>query len=793
MHRSVSPVEVYLDNNATTRVLPQAAQAAQSAMEILYGNPSSTHVTGLRARHILELTRRRAATVLGAERGRIVFTSGATEAIQMAILSALRAVSERRGGKSESGRVLLYAATEHKAVPEALAHWNELLGVADEVKSIPVDRTGALDLDFLREHAPRADMICTMAVNNETGVITDLKAIERVIRAANPDAFWFADCVQAVGKQNLELGRTTIDFAAASGHKLYAPKGIGLLYVREGVPVTPLITGGGQESGARSGTENLPGVAALGAIFGCLLNKQDETFQSTETLYGYRDRLLASLRVAFPSLVVNTPLDSSVPTTINFSVDGISSKELLDLFDASGIRVSSGSACGSAVQGSYVLEAMGLEQWRCDGAIRMSFGPATKPEEIDDACRIIEAAGEALRGSCILVTDDLDPGHGPRQHGLFQLKRGSNCTWIYVNPVNRRCVVIDPIAEVAERVENFVRCQACEVAAVIDTHAHNDRPSCRIELIELLGDRARHAVTSDFLGWPTQGVTKVQLADGTTADAIDLGDGEVLARTEMPGHTEEGLCFLVGPAEDGKLGADAVTYAFPGDTVLIGGLGRTDFKLSVGSLMYDSLHRLNGLIADDTPICPTHDYHNGFVTTLAAEKQGDGVLARVLRKIAPMSREEFVAEMTQMDSQIESPDTELICGLIRVDDQISSMHVDPEELPAFFRQHRDSIVVDVREAHEFRMFQDWAALGFENPPKSVPLTKLTDFIGHVLRERRAGADEEIIFICRSGNRSARAGTVLRRLGVESSWHIQGGIAICTTGLPSRDPSVAQSA
>lgn len=793
MQRSVSPVEVYLDNNATTRVLPQAARAAQSAMEILYGNPSSTHVTGLRARHILELARRRAATVLGAESGRIVFTSGATEAIQMAILSALRAVSKRRGGHTEPGRVLLYAATEHKAVPEALRHWNELLGVADEVKAIPVDSRGALDLDFLREHAPRADMICTMAVNNETGVITDLAAVERVIRTANPDAFWFADCVQAVGKQKLALGRTTIDFAAASGHKLYAPKGIGLLYVREGVPVTPLITGGGQESGARSGTENLPGVAALGAIFGCLLNEEDETFRSADTLHGYRERLLASLRQAFPSLVVNTPLESSVPTTINFSVGGLSSKELLDLFDASGIRVSSGSACGSAVQGSYVLEAMGLDPWRCDGAIRMSFGPATTPQEIDDACRIIEEAGRALRGSCILVTDDIEPAHGSQQHGLFQLKRGSNCTWIYVNAATRRCVVIDPVAEVAERVENFVRCQAVDVVAVIDTHAHNDRPSCRKELIELLGARARSAATPDFLGWPTEGVTKVRLADGTTADAIQLGEGEVLARTDLPGHTEEGLCFLVGAAKDGELAATDVTYAFPGDTVLIGGLGRTDFKVSVGSLMYDSLHRLNGLIEDDTPICPTHDYDNGFLTTLTAEKQGDGVLARVLRKIAPMSREEFVVEMTKMDAQIESPDTELICGLIRVDDHVSSMHVDPEELPAFFRQHRESIVVDVREAHEYRMFRDWGALGFDRPPKSVPLTKLAGFIGGVLRARRAGADEEIIFICRSGNRSARAGTVLRRLGVESSWHIQGGIAICTTGLPSRDPSVVQSA
>ena len=773
--------EIYLDSNATTRVLPCAANAARSAMETLYGNPSSSHITGLRARHILETARQRARAVLGAERGRVVFTSGATEAIQLAVVSALSAAQEakakRRRTDGAAGPLLLFGATEHKAVPEALRHWNRLLRFGAEVLAIPVDREGQLDLEFLREHASRADLVATMAVNNETGVITDLSAVERVLRAENPSASWLVDAVQAVGKQPLDLQTTTVDYASVSGHKLYAPKGVGLLYVRDGAPVTPLIAGGGQESGARSGTENLPGVAALGAIFECLLDPNDDTFQPRDVLEAYRDRIASSLRTAFPGIVFNAPAERTVPTTLNFSVHDLASKELLDLFDAAGIRVSSGSACGSAVRGSYVLDAMGLPEWQSEGAIRLSFGPAAASDKIDAACETIEEAGRALRGTCILATDDLDVVPGDRPRGLFQLRRGSNCTYVYVTPGAEACVVIDPIAAVAERIENLVRCQGCGVAAILDTHGHNDRPSCRDPLADLFASAFTRNDPRDALGWPIPD-GEVRLGDGTDAPFLALPGGEVLAMIECPGHTADSRAYLLGRlSADGALLPDGIRFAFAGDTVLIGGIGRSDFPASVGSALYDSLRRMDRIVSGRTVICPTHDYGTDFATTLATEKRESSLLDRVVDPISPIGRDDFLVEMERLDRSIEDRDGEIVCGLIRpIDDASSSVDVQPEELSAFFAKHRDSLVVDVREPHEYRLFADWESLGLERAPRNVPLTKFCDFVARVLEPESDLADRDVIFVCRSGNRSGRAASVLRRLGVERCWHIAGGIA-----------------
>src|SRR6266571_1819213 len=172
--------EIYLDANATSAVLPAAIAAAEEAMRECFGNPSSSHATGLKAKAMLDATRRRARRLLGVGSGRLTFTSGATEGIQTAVLSALCAIRERRANGEHTGTLLLYGATEHKAVPETLAHWNRLLGTGLELCALPVDGGGRHRLDLLRELAPRAVMVCTMAANNETGVDSDLAAIEAV-------------------------------------------------------------------------------------------------------------------------------------------------------------------------------------------------------------------------------------------------------------------------------------------------------------------------------------------------------------------------------------------------------------------------------------------------------------------------------------------------------------------------------------------------------------------------------------------------------------------------------------
>jgi cysteine sulfinate desulfinase/cysteine desulfurase-like protein/rhodanese-related sulfurtransferase len=473
--------EIYLDSNATTCVLPAAVAAARQAMEQGYGNPSSTHATGLQAKAMMDGVRQRASGLLGVGDGRLMFNSGATEGIQTAVLSALCALRERRDAGKRIGSLLLYGATEHKAVPESLAHWNRLLGLNLEVRKLPVDAQGRHDLQALDALIGEAAMLCTMAANNETGVVSDLSAIAQLLQERGADAYWMVDCVQALGKLKLNLAATRIDYAPFSGHKLYAPKGIGMLYVRAGAPFTPLMMGGGQEAGLRSGTENMAGIAALGAVLAAL--DDGKTFRSHADLAAFREQLVASLERAFPGIVFNMPFDLSLPTTLNFSVPGLSSKELLDLFDAARVRVSSGSACSAAkALPSYVLEAMHVPQWRASSAIRLSFGPLIDAATVAAACARIERCGEALRSSCLLPSA-LAPSP---QDGIIQLSVDGQCTWLLSDAASASCVVIDPAAALVPRLAAFIRCQHLALRAIVHTTAPADHGAARLALLQEL-------------------------------------------------------------------------------------------------------------------------------------------------------------------------------------------------------------------------------------------------------------------------------------------------------------------
>ncbi len=782
--------EIYLDHNATTRTLPAAAAAAHSAMESLFGNPSSSHTAGLRARNTLETGRNLCRRLLGADSGRIVFTSGATEAIQTAVFSALCELKSRRAaGPPPAGkRFLLYGATEHKAVPEALRHWNGLLGIDDEVVAIPVDREGQLDFAFLAEHAASADMVCTMAVNNETGVIHQLDRVEDTIRDRNPEVLWMVDYVQGLGKLDLKMGETTIDYAPCSGHKLYAPKGIGFLYLRDGAPLTPLLAGGGQESGARSGTENLPGIAALSAVTGSLLDPDDGTFRDGATMRGYRDRLAASLADAFPGLHFNAPSERAIPTTLNFSAEGLQSKELLDLFDAAEVRVSSGSACGSAVQGSYVLEAMGLEQWRCDSSIRVSFGPATTGDEIETACERIAAMGRAL-SKCCLGPEVADGGAAAADEirdGLVQFKYGSDCSWVVVSNSSRNCIIVDPFEAIIARICNLVRCQRLNVLAVLDTHLHVDHESPRAALVEALRPfLAEGADPDDVLGFPAAPDGEATLGDGSRAPYLKIDDSLAVASTPLPGHTTVSQAYLVGELSDGTGGAtlkpERVRYAFTGDNLLIGGIGRTDFPSSDVGALYESLQRLPRIVADTTPLCPTHDYHNGFCTTVGAEREHNALLRRTIDPVAPLSPDDFVAEKAVVDGGItDDTNPELVCGLIDAGaGERCEIDLPPGEAAAFFAEHRDAVVIDVREPHEHDFVRDWSAIGLGGPPDNIPLTRITGYVAKCLLDDRGRqtAEREFILLCRSGRRSGLAAQMMRRIGFKRSWNFAGGLAL----------------
>jgi len=762
--------EIHLDNNATTPVLPQAITAARLAMDACFGNPSSTHCAGLRAKALLDSVRERASRVLGAGAGRVLFVSGATEGIQTAVLSALCHVKLHLEQGGLSPALLLYGATEHKAVPESLHHWNRILGLNCTIKAIPVDARGRHDLDFLRTHAPGASLVCTMAVNNETGVISDLTGIEKTLAACGSQALWLVDGVQALGKLTLNLSHTRIDYAVFSGHKLYAPKGIGLLYVRSGAPFTPLVMGGGQESGWRSGTENMAGIAAFGAIFEILEN-HDPVFQPETVLFAFRDQLLAALTDVLPQLTINAPLDGAVPTTINFSVPGLASHELLDLFDAAGIRVSSGSAC-SASKGtpSYVLQAMGLPDERAAAAVRMSFGPATTQEEIDAACARIRACGAALHRSCLTSVLHHD---SQLRDGLMQLGGDGDCTWLLADVASRSCVIIDPIAKLTDRIENYVRCQNLRVLAVLDTHGHADHDSSRGALVAAVADKLMFDPDQvDHLGWPHQGWAEVELANGERVPALSLGS-LVIARTAAPGHTADSVAYLAGSlTEAGQMAAEAVRYAFTGDTILMNSLGRTDFTTSSAPAMYASLRKLAGILGWHSLICPTHDYQNNLATTLAAECRGNLLLARVLDTVTPMPLEVFLEEKAKMDARLQDvKSTVLMCGAISsACTQTQEVQIQPEGLQDFLHRKPDALLVDVREFHE-HSFLDWPAT--ELDVVNVPLNRLAGNLGRWLQETK----RPLLFFCRSGKRGEVAANCLRRLGYADAWNLAGGVAL----------------
>ena len=755
--------EIYLDNNATTAVLPQAAAAATHAMQLCYGNPSSSHITGIKAKYILETTRNLVRKVIGAQTGDITFTSGATEGIQTAIISALNA--KRAQGLSSKKTLLLYGATEHKAVPETLKHWNEMLNIGAEVVAIPVDNRGILDLGFIETHIADALIICTMVANNETGVYQDLSALEQVIRRGNEQVLWMVDCVQALGKIPLDIAQTTIDYAPFSGHKLYCPKGVGFLYVRESAPYTPFIAGGGQESGLRSGTENLPGIAAIQAVLTLLDDDEDDTFKSHEVLLSYRQQLSDTLCLAFPEIVFNHDFSCSLPTTLNFSVKGLSGKDIMDLFDAAHIRVSSGSACSSKVNGSFVLDAMAKPKWQSDSAIRMSFGPATTQEEIDKACAAIKKAVIALHHSCLILSDTEDNSEFAVD-GLQQWVYDQQCTWCYVDKQAGQCVVIDMIPELVNKFETLVKCQNYQVNGVLETHRH-DGQLLSSEIVRELITEQMLSSAFDQLGW-NEDNQLLTLANGQEVAAIKIGS-KVLAKLPLSGHTDNSVCYLLGTEKNGKLTANDIEFAFVGDTLQIGGLGRVDLPESSAEKMYVSLQNLATVIADDTLICPSHDYQQLFSTSLAMEKRTNKLLSQVLNR--DISAAEFSLQKTEIDQTLPPTDNFSFCGSINSSVDVIG-DITPDKLAGFMKDNPEATIVDVREPHEFEAYPEECISG--NKLVNIPLSQLTNFVHQYRKEK---ASRTFVCICRSGNRSDAAARTLSRYGFNNVYHVPGGFAL----------------
>lgn len=570
---SISSRVIYLDSNATTPVMPLALEAARAVMEDDYGNPSSVHSSGLQAKAVMEQARKTASDLIGCSEGKLLFVSGATEGIQTAVFSALLALRDRQARGESLATDLLYGATEHKAVPESLHHWNTVLKLNFRIIPIPVDHAGRHDLQFLERHLPQAGLVCTMAANNETGVITDLIAIEKLLK--DSPAYWLVDGVQALGKLPLKLNQHRIDYSLFSGHKLYAPKGIGMLYVHKNAPFTPLLAGGGQESSLRSGTENVSGIAALGAVLQAL--SDGVSFRDHATLSRFRLQLLEAMREAFPGLILNASLEESLPTTLNFSVPGLTSKEILDLFDAADVRVSAGSACSAAkAQPSFVLQAMSLPEWQAASAVRVSFGPATTQEYIDEACKRVRVCGEALRKTC-MVTGDIEPLPA---NGVMQLSFGAACTWMIASAATKECIVIDPLPELIERIAKYMRCQHYVIKAILSTQSHDAQPQHSQALIQLLSDAYTGPSTNTLVG-----------------ERLNLGDKQIQG---LSVNTQKGKrnIYLYG---DSNMPAE---FVFTGDI------------MHDGMLSSDERDQLAHHITNLSLLCAAYDFDKQLVTRL---------------------------------------------------------------------------------------------------------------------------------------------------------------------------------
>lgn len=757
--------EVYLDNNATTVVLDSVAEVVQTVMQNQFANPSSSHIAGVRAKHIVETSRDYARQVLGAGKGQIIFTSGATEGIQTAIVSALINAKQRLLEDDQQQYYLLYGATEHKAVPNTLIHWNEVLGINASIEAIPVDQDGLLDMDFIAQYASKSLIICTMAVNNETGVFQDLAQIEQVIRQHNQQVAWMVDCVQALGKRSLDIANTSIDYAPFSGHKLYAPKGVGLLYVRENRFCTSFIAGGGQENGIRSGTENTSAIAGFGKIFALLLDEKDDTFKSQATLEGYRQRLVDTLRETFPNIVFNHNFAYSVPTTINFSVKGLSSKEVMDLFDAAAIRVSAGSACSSKTTRSFVLDAMQLPDWQSSSAIRLSFGPADSEADIEQYCQAILNIKPALQQACLVLSDAREVEGSPLQTGIIQLKVGDTCSWVYIDPQQKSCVIIDAVNGVAERISRWVRCQSLTVKGIIDTHQRDDSASwmLRQELMEFIPATYRD---SQSMGWPNQ-VDGYLDHHGHHLPYLAVGQYQ-LARLEGVGmaRLDQSLLLMDNGSAQAQVILALVGNLFTPNSLI------SDQTMAVDSVTFhQSVILIDKLLEEHTIIGCGHDHHHQFVTSLACLKTEIPLFADLIAGDLPQTD-----DLEQYAQYFNLPSAEVghaMPGMVDVGEQWQPYTLASNDIRDFLEQHPHACVVDMRECYECDVSDIQSLLALKKPPINIPLSKLAEFVC----QNEVDKDAPLLLICRTGNRSLLGCKVLMRLGFHQVYNIGGGIAL----------------
>lgn len=377
---------VYMDNNATTKIAPEVFEAMVPYLTELYGNPSSMHTFGGQVGDAVKQARERVASLLGADPEEITFTSCGTESDSTAVLSALQTYPEKRH--------IVTTRVEHPAIKNLCDTLDILTGHKHKVTRLKVNSEGELDLDEY-EAALTEDtaIVSVMWANNETGVIFPVEKMAKMAKSRG--ILFHTDAVQAVGKVPINLKELDIDFLSLSGHKLHAPKGVGVLYVKRGTAFVPFLSGGHQERGRRGGTENVASIIGLGKA--CELAQQNMEEENTR-VKRLRDKLEEGLLKAIPKSLLNGAKDNRLPNTTNVSFEYVEGEAILLHMNRYNICASSGSACTSgSLEPSHVLRAMGVPFTAAHGSIRFSLSVYNTEEEIDFVVEKMPAIIESLR------------------------------------------------------------------------------------------------------------------------------------------------------------------------------------------------------------------------------------------------------------------------------------------------------------------------------------------------------------------------------------------------------------
>ena len=375
-------MEAYFDNSATTKVLDCVKDAVVDAMCVNYGNAAAKHRKGVEAENLIREAKKAIAHTLKVQEKEILFTSGGTESNNTALIGT--ALANRRAGKH-----LITTGVEHPSIYNTMSFLEEM---GFEVTYLPVDHLGHISLEDL-EKAIREDtiLVSVMYVNNEVGAVEPIEAISQCIKKKNPKTLFHVDAIQAYGKYKIRPKKQGIDLLSVSGHKIHAPKGVGFLYIRDGVKIRPILFGGGQQKGMRSGTENVPGCVGLGVA----AREAYKAFDARiEKLYTLREHLIAGLK-PLGGVTINGSEDrTNAPQIVSASFEGVRSEVLLHALEDKGVYVSSGSACSSNHPGiSGTLKGIGVKKELLDSTIRFSLGDLNTEEEVDYAIGVL---GELL-------------------------------------------------------------------------------------------------------------------------------------------------------------------------------------------------------------------------------------------------------------------------------------------------------------------------------------------------------------------------------------------------------------